>query len=140
MALYFSGRESVSLSPANLSFAPQLLGTTSAPVTLTLTNNGASALSVAGLSLSGSNSGDFAIADDVAAGGTCKFTVSFTPGAQGSRTATLSVTDDGPASPQQVFIGAYGTVLKFSQSDELRRRENRKRECPQGRGGYEHEH
>jgi hypothetical protein len=41
---------------------------------------------------------------------TCTIEVSFTPGALGTRTATLSVNDNTPTSPQHVALSGTGTV------------------------------
>ena len=118
--LYVLLQTTAALSPGNLMFPTGLLGTTGAALSVTLTNEGAATLTVAGLSITGANASDFLIASDgcggasLPAGGTCTMEITFTPGGQGSRTATLSVSDNAPASPQQVALTGYGTVLKFS--------------------------
>ena len=48
------------LSPASLSFASQLVVSTSAAQTLTLSNSGTASLTISGIALSGANAGDFA--------------------------------------------------------------------------------
>lgn len=103
----------VELTPANLGFGNQPVGTTSAPQNVTLTNTSSLALSIAGISLKGTNAGDFAETNtcgtSVAAGNTCTITVTFTPTAKGARSASVSVSDNGGASPQKVALTGSGT-------------------------------
>src|SRR2546429_145049 len=91
----------VGLAPTSLDFGNQLLATTSAPMTVTLTNTGAAALTINSFA----PSGDFAATSTgasacptspatLAAGGTCTINVTFTPTASGARTGTLSLTDN----------------------------------------------
>src|SRR5205814_2255682 len=50
----------VQLSPISLNFGHQAVNTTGAPQTVTLTNSGSSALTISSISITGTNSGDFA--------------------------------------------------------------------------------
>ena len=52
------------VSPASLSFAPQSVGTPSAPQIVTVQNTSGSSLSISGISLSGANPADFAETDN----------------------------------------------------------------------------
>src|ERR1700747_1268537 len=74
--------QTVTISPSSLSFGSQTIGTTSAPQTATLTNNGATALTITKISLTGSTN-EYAQSNNcgstVAAGASCTFTVTFTP-------------------------------------------------------------
>ena len=101
----------VGLSPSTVSFDPQTVGTTGAAQTVTMTNHGYRALSV-GFGFRGSNPGDFAqtntCGNSLAAGASCTISVTFTPQARGSRTATLDVVDNGGGSPQVVTLRGYG--------------------------------
>src|SRR5205807_476675 len=83
----------VGLAPTSLDFGNQLLATTSAPMTVTLTNTGAAALTINSFA----PSGDFAATSTgasacptspatLAAGATCTINVTFTPTASGART------------------------------------------------------
>src|SRR5207245_5529647 len=64
--------------------------------------------------ISGANSGDFAQTNgcgtSVAAGGSCRITVTFTPTATGTRSAALTVTDDAVGSPQTASLSGSGTT------------------------------
>jgi Abnormal spindle-like microcephaly-assoc'd, ASPM-SPD-2-Hydin len=103
----------VSLSPTSLNFGDQGVGTTSSAQTVTLTNHGKGTLSISGARITGRNSGDFAqtntCGSSVAAGSSCTFSVTFTPSATGSRTATLNIGDNGDGSPQMVALSGTGT-------------------------------
>jgi phospholipase C len=85
------------LSPASLTFAGQLVGTTSPAQTITLSNLGTTTLTVVSMGFAGTDAGDFTETNtcgtSVAVGASCTITVTFTPGAAGTRTATLVVTD-----------------------------------------------
>jgi hypothetical protein len=98
----------VSLSPTSLSFPSRRPGTTSPAQQVTLTNTGNAALNISGVT----SSGDFAQSNSCGAnlsvGASCAFSVTFTPTAGGTRTGTLSVTDDAPASPQNVTLTGTG--------------------------------
>jgi N,N-dimethylformamidase beta subunit-like, C-terminal/HYDIN/CFA65/VesB-like, Ig-like domain/Cep192 domain 4 len=104
----------VSLSPAALAFSSQNVGTTSGALGLTLTNTGTSSLNVTSVTLGGANPGDFAKSADsctganIAVNATCTVSVTFSPTATGSRSASLSFTDNAPASPQTVALSGTG--------------------------------
>src|SRR2546426_884618 len=108
----------VTLAPTNLAFGDQRLSTTSPAQTVTLTNSGTATLSITSIALAGSNPGDFAIAAGttctngatVVAGASCLLTLTFTPTAAGARTATVTITDDAPGSPQSVSLTGTGVT------------------------------
>jgi hypothetical protein len=82
------------LAPLSLTFAQQAIGTTSAAEQLTLTNSGDVALTLIKVSLS---AGDFTATNSCGASlnphSTCAISIAFVPTAIGTRTATLTVTD-----------------------------------------------
>ena len=104
---------SVQLTPTSLNFGNQAVGTTSARKLITLSNKGSAALNISGITITGANAGDFNQINNcgtsVAAGASCSIGVNFTPSAAGSRSAGLSVTDDGGGSPQTVSLVGTGT-------------------------------
>jgi len=110
----------VSLSPTSLAFGNQPVGTPSTAQSLTLSNTGNAALSITSVALTGTNAGDFAqtntCGSSVAAGGNCAITVTFTPAATGSRTASVSITDNASGSPQSVSLSGTGTASVVSLS------------------------
>jgi hypothetical protein len=103
----------VSLSKTKLSFGDQPVGKTSAPQNVTLKNVGSTPLNFAGISITGANAGDFSQTNtcgtSIAAGANCTITVTFTPTAKGTRTAAVSISDDGGGSPQKVALTGTGT-------------------------------
>jgi GH18 family chitinase/sugar lactone lactonase YvrE len=83
------------LTPATLTFASQVVGTPSTPLTLTLSNAGGSPLTgIAAPSITGAQAADFASTTcgaTLAAGATCNFQIAFTPAATGAATASFSL-------------------------------------------------
>jgi hypothetical protein len=108
------------ISPMGLTFAPQPLGTTGSFQTITLTNGGVGSLNISNIAITGTNPGDFLQNNNcpvsVAAGASCQVNVSFTPTANGTRTASLAVTDDAPASPQTVALSGSGGLAAVQLS------------------------
>jgi hypothetical protein len=102
----------VSLSPASVTFSNQNMGSASAAQNVTLSNTGTAALNVSSIAIGGTNAGDFAQANtcgaSVAAGANCAISVTFTPAAMGTRSASLAVTDNGSGSPHDVSLGGTG--------------------------------
>jgi hypothetical protein len=98
----------VLLTPLAVLFDTQGIGTTSRPQTVTLTNTGNTTLTVSSIAISGANAGDFAetstCSAPLAPGATCQVSVTFTPTAAGNPSAVVSVTDNGPGSPQTVAL------------------------------------
>src|SRR5437899_520633 len=113
------GAQSVSTSPASLSFAAQI-GTTSPVQSVTLANTGTVALSITGIGLTGTNKGDFkqtnTCGSSIPAGGNRTISVAFMPTVSGNRTATLTVTDNASGSPQPVSLTGTGTAPAISLS------------------------
>jgi hypothetical protein len=104
----------VSLNPGSVSFGNQNTGTTSSAHTVTLTNSGTLALSISSIALSGTNASDFAQTNNcpasLSAGASCTINVTFTPGALGTRSASLTVTDNAAGSPQSVALSGTGAT------------------------------
>ncbi|MGA9977890.1 MAG: Ig-like domain-containing protein [Candidatus Sulfotelmatobacter sp.] len=109
-----TGSAPVVLSPASLSFAAQTEGTTSAPRSVTVTNKQSVALTISGVSITGTNSGDFGVTGcpiapaSVPATSSCTLSVTFTPTGSGTRKATLSVADGASGSPQTINLRGSG--------------------------------
>jgi photosystem II stability/assembly factor-like uncharacterized protein len=100
----------VTLSANSLTFQSQAVNTSSAPKTVTLTNSGNSSLAISGIAATG----DFAETNNclssLAAGASCGINITFTPTATGTRTGSVSVTDNAPGSPQTVTLSGTGTA------------------------------
>lgn len=91
----------VTLNPTTLNFGNQNNTTTSSAQTITVTSDGQAPLLISNISVTGTNSGDFAETnncpqspDPLAINATCAISVTFTPTATGLRNATISVLDN----------------------------------------------
>src|SRR5207244_9230765 len=107
----------VSLNPTSVSFSNQKVGIGSSAQAVTLTNSGTTPLSISSIALTGTNTADFAQSNTcpsgsntLAAGSSCTISVTFTPGASGARSATLTFTDNAADSPQTVTLSGTATV------------------------------
>lgn len=105
---------SASLSPSSLSFGDQGVGYASVAKTVTLSNTGSAVLNISGISISGTNASNYAQTNScgstLAAGSSCNISVTFTPSAAGSRTATLTFTDNAGSGSQSVGLTGNGVV------------------------------
>ena len=124
-----TGVSQVTLTPTSIDFGTQALNVVSSfPRDATLLNGTAAPLSIASVVISGPNASDFSVpvsnpfsgptcqggAVVSAIGGTCNIPVNFTPSAVGTRTATVTITDNGTGSPRTISltgIGAIGVVV-----------------------------
>ncbi len=103
----------ITLSPPTLTFASQQPGTTSASQQVTVTNTGASALTISGISITGLNSSEFsftpAFSSNVvlSSGASATYNVTFTPSSTGTRSAALTFVDNVAGSPH--VVGLTGT-------------------------------
>lgn len=100
----------VTLSPAALIFGNTIVGTTSAPKTVKVTNTGSATLDISSII----PSANFAISANtcgatLAVGKSCKVSVTFTPTEAGEITGTLTFTDDAVNSPQNVQLSGTGS-------------------------------
>jgi predicted secreted protein len=110
----------VGLNPTSLTFAGTLIGATSAPQTVTVTNTGTAAL-VFGASAIAPTVANFAVGSDTCSGtsvapaGTCTFAVTLAPpstATAGPTSGTIQITNNASNSPQSVAVS--GTVWDFS--------------------------
>jgi centrosomal CEP192-like protein/ASPM-SPD-2-Hydin domain-containing protein/HYDIN/CFA65/VesB family protein len=112
-----AGTPTLTIAPTTLTFAAQTVAVTSAPLSVTVTNSGKSAAQFTSFTITGANSGDYALATGgtcnptgtLAAGANCTIAITFTPTAVGTRTAALSIADNATGSPQAVAL--TGTAI-----------------------------
>ena len=75
----------------------------SSPQAVTLTNSGGTTLNITGIALTGANPSNFAqtntCGSSAAAAANCTISVTFTPSANGSRTAAVSISDNASGNP-----------------------------------------
>ena len=104
--------QSVTVSPTSLSFGNQVQGVASSVQKVTLKNGQSKAITVTSITPSLSDYKQTNTCpvspSTLAAGRSCTISVTFTPGALGSRTGTLTVTDTGTNSPQTVSLSGTG--------------------------------
>src|SRR5260221_129941 len=115
-----AGQTFVNFSPTKLAFTTQVIGHTSLPKKLILTNNGSGTLTINKIFIGGLNPGDFAETNtcgaSLAAGASCTISATFTPSAKNLRQAGLGVSGSDPASPQAIPLSGTGTVVSLSKS------------------------
>jgi hypothetical protein len=114
----------VTLNPGSLTFGNQSIGTTGTPQTITLTSSGGTPLSISSITVTGTNAGDFAESDNcpigsntLATNASCTISITFSPTANGTRTASVTVTDNAPDSPQSISVAGSGMTPTIYFSD-----------------------
>jgi hypothetical protein len=113
----FVALPAVSLSGTSQNFGSVLVDASSSAEQVTLTNNGGANLVISTAALNGPNASDFAISADTCSGttltpsNTCSVSVTFTPSAEGSRSASLIFTDNASDSPQTVALSGTGIEI-----------------------------
>jgi hypothetical protein len=98
----------VSLSPASLSFADQLVSSASAAQSVTVTNTGAAPLNISSIVISTQFSQTNTCATPIDVNGACSISVTFVPTVGGTSTGTLTLVDDALDSPQSVPLAGTG--------------------------------
>jgi putative Ig domain-containing protein/HYDIN/CFA65/VesB family protein len=110
-----AGAPAVTFAPTSLTFADQAIGTTSAPQSIAITNTGNAPLFVNSAATRGANPLDFTEVGDgcsgltLAAGTSCSVSITFSPTASGTRSASFILTDNAADSPQTVPVTGTGT-------------------------------
>ena len=111
------GTPAVSLSPTSLTFATQVINTTSPQQTVTLTNTGTGNLTITSVTISA----QYVLTNKcpispsfVAPGANCTILAAFKPTSSGTKTGTVSITDNAAGSPHTVSLTGVGTVVSFS--------------------------
>jgi hypothetical protein len=104
----------VTLSPRSLSFGPELVGTSSAPGSLSLINTGGAPLTINSIGISGGNNGDFGLSQScpspLAPAGNCLLNVTFTPTAAGPRKSSIVISSSAGGSPPSIILTGVGTA------------------------------
>jgi len=112
LALSGTGEFPVVLAPASLTFAAQSVGTTSAPQTVTLTNNSGGTLTISSIGASGdfaaTSAGTAPCATTLAAGANCTFTVTFTPNVKGAISGAATISESAPLGPAVIKLAGTG--------------------------------
>ncbi len=108
--LYGTGYALVYFTPGVISFPSQAIGTSSAPSSVTLTNNQTVALNISGISVAAPFTQTNNCGSSLAAGANCTVSVTFSPTAVQYWAGNVTVTDDASNSPQALPVNGNGTV------------------------------
>jgi len=104
-----------SISPNALTFADREVRTKSGPKKTVLLNLGQAGLTISRIGFSGPQAAEFSqtntCGSGVAAGASCTISVTFQPGASGTRIATLNVVNNGVRGRQTVALSGVGVSL-----------------------------
>lgn len=110
-----AGNPLVTLSATSLAFGNQALQMTSPAQSILVTSSGTGPLALTSIAVSGTNSADFfqfnncsASTGVLSAGATCFINVMFNPSTTSAESATLTITDNVPGSPQTVSLNGQG--------------------------------
>src|SRR5712692_8896134 len=109
-----SSAPAVTLVPVSLDFGNVTQGT-SASLNISVTNSGTAALHITTVVVAGASAGDYSSSSPtcssaIAVNSACTIIVTFTPLASGARSATVSITDDAPGSPQTIAVKGTGVA------------------------------
>ena len=101
------------LSATSVRFSTVKAGSSSAPKVVTLKNTGATALAITSISIASAdfmqtNTCPLSPAASLQAGYSCTISVTFTPTAKGSRSASVVITDNAQNSPQTISLSGTG--------------------------------
>ncbi|MFN0074674.1 MAG: choice-of-anchor D domain-containing protein [Chloroflexota bacterium] len=116
-------RAEINLTPNQVNFGDAPIGATIGPRTITITNTGDAALTIAGVSAAG-DEGDFTLAGvptsptQIAPGATLSFTATFKPTVRGQRTLTLTVADNTQGPDERVTLRGVGQGPEMSLSPD----------------------
>jgi hypothetical protein len=104
------------LPTGSLTFTSQLLGTPSAAQVATLTNTGSVALAITSIVASGDFSQSNNCGTSLAGGSTCSISVTFTPTAVGTRTGSITITDNAVPATQSVSLSGSGAAFQITST------------------------
>jgi hypothetical protein len=117
----FGTQSTAAVSPASLTFPLQLVNTTSAVQTVTLSNTGNIGFTINSVGLSGGNTADFILNNgctsgtSLAGGGSCTFTISFRPTASGARSSSVAISTTANVNPAiSLPLSGTGTQVNVS--------------------------
>ncbi|HEV2315532.1 MAG TPA: choice-of-anchor D domain-containing protein [Candidatus Acidoferrales bacterium] len=106
----------VQVAPSSLQFSSTLVGIASASQPIQVSNSGTGALVISGVSFAGADAGDFQTSGScvgakganvsVGVGANCTLDVEFLPLAAGTRTATLTLSDNANTNPPVTLTGS----------------------------------
>ncbi len=103
-----AGTPGVTVAPTGLSFGNTFVGATSAPLSVVLTNNAATPVTISSIVASPGFTESDTCNNIIAASGACTLNISFVPMTAGPASGTLTVTDSASNSPQVISLSGSG--------------------------------
>jgi phospholipase C len=100
--------QSVFLSQTKLTFQSQPIGTTSAPFSVTLANNGTATLSISNIQVSGSFAQTNTCGSNLNPGTRCTLSVTFSPTIAAVTSGSVVIADNASNSPQTLVLSGTG--------------------------------
>jgi hypothetical protein len=104
----------LSISPGSINFGNQVTGATSGIFPVQVMNTGGGAATFTNIAITGTNIADFAQSNNclpsLPAQQSCTVNLTFTPKANGTRSASLTFTDNAGNSPQNVGLSGVGVA------------------------------
>jgi hypothetical protein len=104
------------VSPTQLDFGEQLVGTVSPPQAVTLTNTGTAPLELSGVSVSGEFTQSNNCATSLNVNASCSIQISFAPQTTGERAGGLTVTNSSPEESRTAALAGAGTDFSIGGS------------------------
>jgi hypothetical protein len=120
-----SASQTIGFTPSSAGFGSQVVGQTSGSYVIYARNTGTETVTfTANPTITGADAGDFTVTNasncangyTVASNASCSLYVSFTPGASGTRSATLKLTDSAGAQTLQLAGQGVATIPTYSLS------------------------
>jgi hypothetical protein len=103
------GQPAVSLTPTSLTFAAQAVGSFSVAQQATLQNTGGGTLKIASIGRSGDFYEGHNCPMTLAPNASCTLRVTFAPTSAGTRSGTVTITDNAPGSPHKLSLTGTGS-------------------------------
>jgi Subtilase family/FG-GAP-like repeat/Domain of unknown function DUF11 len=111
-AYEYQGPTSITVSPSPLAFPSQPVGTSSSPLTVSVTNSGAVALQISSIAITGafSQTNTCLTPTGIAIGQSCQVSVVFAPTSPGPQTGQLTIAANIAGSSQSIQLSGTGTA------------------------------
>ncbi len=105
-----------SVSPSSVSFGSQSLTTSSVAQAVTLKNTGTAALTLGTIQITGDFTQVNNCSASLAANASCTINITFTPTAAGTRSGSLTISDNAAGSPQAVNLSGTGADFSLASA------------------------
>jgi hypothetical protein len=114
-----NGLTAIKVSPNSVNFGTTNVGNTGSAHVITISNLSTAALSMSPLQVIGADPGDFVLSantcgSSLPGNSSCTVTVTYVPLTGGSRSASLSIVDSDPDSPQSVSLSGTAKAITVS--------------------------